>query len=178
MSLLRSCELVFTLNFGDTFMLCEWLCYFTSFCSGSLSGFFCLFFPPACPHFLCVHSCSCQPDRLLTELILKCGMIWHKSSLRSQLKTTFAVCSSSKSLTRCDGTGGTGVKNAASRPPYNFILSWGYVQNVQRFWERFSQWQLLKVQMCSLKDSHKPHVTAKTQPHDLNNFIYSFNHLF
>lgn len=46
------------------------------------------FFPPPCPHFLCVRSCSCQHDRLLTELILKCATIWHKSSLRLQLKKT------------------------------------------------------------------------------------------
>lgn len=84
MSPLRSYESVLALNFQVTFMLCEWLCYFSSLCSGRLSGFFCLF--PPCPHFLCVLSCSCQRDRLLTELILKRAMIWHKSSLRLQLK--------------------------------------------------------------------------------------------
>lgn len=65
--------------------LCSANYYVTSFCSGRLSVFFCLF--PPCPHFLGVPSCSCQRDRLLTELILKCAMIWHKSSLRLQLKT-------------------------------------------------------------------------------------------
>ena len=42
-------------------------------CSLSLS------LSPPRPHFLCMHSCSCQCDRLLTELILKGAVVWHKS---------------------------------------------------------------------------------------------------
>lgn len=87
MSPLRSYTLVLALNFQVTFMLCERLWYVSSFCSGGLSGSLCLF--PRCPHSLCVRSCSCQRDRLLTELILKCAVMWHKSSLRSQLQTPF-----------------------------------------------------------------------------------------